>query len=282
MSVSTIDRPVSALRQRMLDDMAMRGLRSDTQRDYIRVVRSFAAFLGRSPDTATAEDIRRFQVHQHESGVQPPTINCSVSALRFFFTVTLDRPDLSRRLVLARYPLKLPAVPTVEEVGRLLEAAPGPKYKAILGTAYGAGLRVSEVASLKVDDIDSKRMLIRVEQGKGRKDRNAMLSPSSSRCCGCGGRKASDAGSCCGMAGCSQGAVAPIRSRPGRSTARPMRRPKRLGSGSGCRPIRCATALPPICWSRTSISASSRSCWGTASSIRPRSTRALRPRRSVR
>ena len=177
MSVSTIDRPVSALRQRMLDDMAMRGLRSDTQRDYIRVVRSFAAFLGRSPDTATAEDIRRFQVHQHESGVQPPTINCSVSALRFFFTVTLDRPDLSRRLVLARYPLKLPAVLTVEEVGRLLEAAPGPKYKAILGTAYGAGLRVSEVASLKVDDIDSKRMLIRVEQGKGRKDRNAMLSP---------------------------------------------------------------------------------------------------------
>src|SRR5271167_4335439 len=104
MSVSSIERPVSALRQRMLDDMAMRGLRSDTQRDYIRFVRSFAAFLGRSPDTAQAEDIRRFQVHQRESGVQPPTINCSVSALRFFFTVTLDRPDLSRRLVLARYP----------------------------------------------------------------------------------------------------------------------------------------------------------------------------------
>ena len=177
MPVSTIERPVSALRQRMLEDMAMRGLRSDTQHDYIRLVRSFAAFLGRSPDTATAEDIRRFQVHQRGNGVQPPTINCSVSALRFFFTVTLDRPDLSRRLVLARYPRKLPAVLSVEEVGRLLEAAPGIKYKAILGTAYGAGLRVSEVASLKVDDIDSKRMLIRVEQGKGRKDRNAMLSP---------------------------------------------------------------------------------------------------------
>ena len=116
-------------------------------------------------------------MHQRESGVQPPTINCSVSALRFFFTVTLDRPDLSRRLVLARYPRKLPAVLSVEEVGQLLEAAPGIKYKAILGTAYGAGLRVSEVASLKVDDIDSTRMLIRVEQGKGRKDRNAMLSP---------------------------------------------------------------------------------------------------------
>lgn len=177
MPVPTIDRPVSALRQRMIEDMAMRGLRSDTQHEYIRFVRSFAAFLRQPPDTATAADIRRFQVHQRESGVQPPTINCSVSALRFFFTVTLDRPDLSRRLVLARYPRKLPAVLSVEEVGRLLEAAPGIKYKAILGTAYGAGLRVSEVASLKVDDIDSKRMLIRVEQGKGRKDRNAMLSP---------------------------------------------------------------------------------------------------------
>src|SRR6202171_391974 len=176
MPVLSVERPVSALRQRMLEDMAMRGLRSDTQHDYIRIVRSFAAFLGQPPDTATAEDIRRFQVHQRESGVQPPSINCSVSALRFFFTVTLDRPDLSRRLVLARYPRKLPAVLSVEEVGRLLEAAPGIKYKAILGTAYGAGLRVSEVASLKVDDIDSTRMLIRVEQGKGRKDRNGMLS----------------------------------------------------------------------------------------------------------
>ncbi len=100
-----------------------------------------------------------------------------MSALRFFFTVTLDRPDLSRRLVLVRHPRKLPDVLSVEEVGRLLEAAPGLKYKAALGTAYGAGLRVSEVAAFKVDDIDSTRMLMRVEQGKGRKDRNAMLSP---------------------------------------------------------------------------------------------------------
>ena len=168
---------VSPLRRRMLDDMAMRGLREETQRDYIRFVRSFAAFLGRSPDTATAEDVRRFQIHQAETGVQPPTVNGSVSALRFLFTVTLDRPDLSRRLVLVRQPRKLPAVLSVEEVGRLLEAAPGPKHKAALGTAYGAGLRVSEVVALKVGDIDSTRMLIRVEQGKGRKDRNAMLSP---------------------------------------------------------------------------------------------------------
>jgi integrase/recombinase XerD len=135
MPVSSVERPVSALRQRMLEDMAMRGLRSHTQRDYVRFVRSFAAFLGRSPDAAQAEDIRRFQVHQRESGVQPPTINGSVSALRFFFTVTLDRPDLSRRLILARFPRKLPAVQSVEEVGRLLEAAPGIKYKAILGSS---------------------------------------------------------------------------------------------------------------------------------------------------
>jgi integrase/recombinase XerD len=179
--MSTLSLPtsvsVSPLRQRMLEDMTMRGLRTDTQRDYIRVVRSFAAFLGRSPDTATAEDIRRFQVHQRESGIQPQSINNSVSALRFFFTVTLNRPDLSLRLVLVRYPRKLPDVLSVEEIERLLEAAPSLKYKAALGTAYGAGLRVSEVATLKVDDIDSARMLIRVEQGKGRKDRNAMLSP---------------------------------------------------------------------------------------------------------
>src|ERR1700684_2964643 len=299
MPASTIERPVSALRQRMLEDMAMRGLRSDTQRDYIRVVRSFAAFLGRSPDTATAEDIRRFQVHQHESGVQAPTINCSVSALRFFFTVTLERTALSRRLVLARYPLKLPRVLTVEEVGRLLEAAPGPKYKAILGTAYGAGLRVSEVASLKVDDIDSKRMLIRVEQGKGRKDRNAMLSPQLLTLLRLWweegkrrrvmlrhgwlfpGRSCTDPISARQINRATHEAAeaAGIRKRVAPHTLRHSFAPP------SC--IATATApeaLPalPICWNRMSISASFRSCWGTASSIRPRSTRALRPKRSFR
>jgi len=161
----------------MLDDMAIRALGSRTQHDYVRHVRTFADFLGRSPVTATAEDVRRFQVHQRETGAGAPTINNAVSALRFLFTVTLDRPDLSRRLVLVRHPRKLPDVLSVEEVGRLLEAAPGIKYRAALGAAYGAGLRVSEVAHLKIDDIDSKRMLIRIEEGKGRRDRNAMLSP---------------------------------------------------------------------------------------------------------
>ena len=105
--------PVSPLRRRMLDDIARRGLHEDTQPDYIASVRSFAVFLGRSPESATPEDVRRFQVHQADSGVQPPTINNAVSALRFLFNITLDRPDLSRRLVLVRYAQKLP---TVEEV----------------------------------------------------------------------------------------------------------------------------------------------------------------------
>ena len=126
---------------------------------------------------ATAEDLRRFQLHQTRAGMQAPSINSSVSALRFFFDVTIDRPDLSRRLTVIHRPRKLPLVLSVDEVVRLLQAAPGPKYKAALATAYGAGLRVSEIVALKVNDIGSTRMLIRVEQGKGRKDRHAMLSP---------------------------------------------------------------------------------------------------------
>jgi site-specific recombinase XerD len=169
--------PVSPLRQRMQHDMMMRGLAPRTQQQYIHHVRRFAAYLGRPPDSATTEDIRRFQVHQHENGVGLMTINGTVSALRFFFTVTLRRRDLAHGLVAVRRRHKMREVLSVEEAARLLEAAPGIKYKAALGVAYGAGLRVTEVAHLKVDDIDSARMLIRVEQGKGGRDRNAMLSP---------------------------------------------------------------------------------------------------------
>ena len=170
-------RPVTALRARMIEDMTVRGFTEETRNDYVRRVRAFAAFIRRSPDTATAEDLRRFQLHQRQSGMQPPSINNSVSALRFFFTVTLDRPDLARRLTVVREPRRLPVVLSVEEVTLLLQSAPGAKYKAALGTAYGAGLRVSEVVALKVGDINSERMLLRVEQGKGCKDRHAMLSP---------------------------------------------------------------------------------------------------------
>ena len=128
----------------MIEDMSVRGFSEKTRNDYIRHVRAFAAFIGHSPDTATAEDLRRFQLYQTQSGMQPPSVNSAVSALHFFFTVTLDRPDLARRLTVVRQPRRLPAVLSVEEVTLLLQAAPGAKYKAALATAYGAGLRVSE------------------------------------------------------------------------------------------------------------------------------------------
>ena len=171
------EKPISPLRQRMIEDMTMRNFVEKTRNDYIRQVKTFTAFLGRSPDQAIPEDLRRFQLHQTRAGVRPPSINGSVAALRFFFTVTLDRPEMARHLTFVREPRKLPAVLSPEEVARLLEAAPGPKYKAALGAAYAAGLRVSEVVALKVSDIDSERLLLRIEQGKGGKDRFAMLSP---------------------------------------------------------------------------------------------------------
>jgi integrase len=169
--------PISPLRRRMIEDMTVRGFGEKTQSDYIRHVKNFSTFLGRSPDTAEGKDLRAFQVRQREQSVQPPTMNGAVAALRFFFTTTCDRPEMARHLRLVKQPQKLPVVLTTDEVLRLLEAAPGAKYKAALGVAYGAGLRVSEVANLKVSDIDSERMVLRVDQGKGRKDRNGMLSP---------------------------------------------------------------------------------------------------------
>ena len=171
------DKPISPLRQRLIDDMTARRFSEATQKDYVRNVRKFAAFLGRSPDTATSEDLRRFQLHMAQQQASPWSINAAIAALRFFFTVTLERPDLVRPLRIVNEPRKAPVVLSQEEVARLLEAAPGLKYKAALSVAYGAGLRVSEVANLKVSDIDSERMTLRVEQGKGQRDRYVMLSP---------------------------------------------------------------------------------------------------------
>src|SRR5215510_4792544 len=171
------DTPISPQRRRMIEDMSLRKFGEKTQHDYIAYVKTFSTFLGRSPATATPEDLRRYQVHQSRSGVSPSTINSSVAALRFFFRVTLNHPEMGRHLTLVPLPERLRVVLSEHEVEQLLEAAPGVKYKAALSVAYGAGLRVSEVANLKVSDIDSKRMLIRVEQGKGKKDRHAMLSP---------------------------------------------------------------------------------------------------------
>ena len=171
------DEAMSPLRRRMIEDMTVRNFAVDTQRNYLRAVKNLANFLGRSPDAATAEDLRLFQLHLTETHVRPPTINGTVTALRFFFSVTVERSDVTKPLTFVAEPRKIPVILSPEEVARFLEAAPGPKYKAALSAAYGAGLRVSEVVALKVPDIDSKRMLLRIEQGKGRKDRFAMLSP---------------------------------------------------------------------------------------------------------
>ncbi len=143
------DKPISPLRQRMIEDMTVRNFVEKTRNDYIRHVRTFTAFLGRAPDTATPEDLRLFQLHQTQIGVRAPSINGSVAALRFFFNVTLDRPEMARHPTFVREPRRIPVILSLEEIARLLEAAPGPKYKAALSAAYGAGLRVSEVVALK-------------------------------------------------------------------------------------------------------------------------------------
>ena len=169
--------PTTPLRQRMIEDMTIRQFGSKTQHDYVRVVADFARFLGRSPDQAEPEDLRRYQLRLAAEGASPAKMNAAVSALRFFFKVTLGRQGYGERLATVRKEDRLPEVLSPEEVALLLHCAPSLKHKAALSVAYGCGLRVSEIVHLKVADIDSARMLVRVEQGKGRKDRYVMLSP---------------------------------------------------------------------------------------------------------
>ena len=175
--MDTINSGVTPLRQRMLEDMRMRKLEPRTQEAYIRAVRKLAAYLHRSPDTATVEDLRNFQLHLVDSGTSPVTLNATLTGLRFFFDVTLERIELMAKMQPVKLPRTLPVVLSPQEVARLIAAARNVKHQAALSVAYGAGLRASEVIGLKVTDVDSERMTLRVEQGKGRKDRYAMLSP---------------------------------------------------------------------------------------------------------
>ena len=168
---------ISPLRQRMIDDMVLRKLSPTTQANYLRSVKNFTRFLGRSPDTATAEDFRLFQLHLAKTKVSSASINGTISGLRFFCRFTLDDPQLLRKMSTVFEPRKLPVILNPDEVKQLLDATTSLKYKAALATAYGAGLRASEVTHLKVSDIDSQQMQIHVEQGKGSTDRNAKLSP---------------------------------------------------------------------------------------------------------
>ena len=168
---------ISPLRQRMLEDMRMRKLEPRTQEAYIRAVRKLADYLKRSPQAATEEDLRNFQLHLVDTGSSPMTLNATLTGLKFFFDITLGRIELMAKMQPVKLPRTLPVVLSCEEVSRLLAAAHNIKHQVALSVAYGAGLRASEVVSLRVTDVDSQRMTLRVEQGKGAKDRYAMLSP---------------------------------------------------------------------------------------------------------
>ncbi len=174
----TSNHSISPLRQRMLDDMTLRKLKVKTQAAYIRAVKNFTRFFGRSPELASAEDLRSYQLHMVEQGVSSTTLNATITGLKFFFGVTLDRPSALKKMSPVRKEQKLPQVLSVDQVTRLLQAASNLKHRAALSVAYGAGLRASEVTHLKIADIDSDRMIIRIQQGKGCRDRYAMLSPS--------------------------------------------------------------------------------------------------------
>ena len=175
--MDTSKQAISPLRQRMLEDMRMRKFGEKTQLDYVRAVRNFTKYLGRSPDTATVEELRNYQRHLVDNGVSPASLNSAISGLKFFFNVSLDHPELMAKMQPVHLPRKLPVILSRGEVSRLIAAAGNLKHQTALAVAYATGLRVNEAVALKVGDIDSQRMTLRVEQGKGQKDRYAMLSP---------------------------------------------------------------------------------------------------------
>lgn len=167
---------MSPLRRRMIEDMTIRNLSPATQRSYLYAVSKFSRYFHRSPDKLGLEEVRAFQVFLVSSGISWPSLNQTVCALRFFYGVTLGRGEILERIAYAREPRKLPVVLNADELVRFLEAVPNLKARTALTTAYAAGLRASEAVGLKVGDIDSERMVIRVENGKGGKDRYVMLS----------------------------------------------------------------------------------------------------------
>jgi site-specific recombinase XerD len=168
---------VSPLRQRMIEDMSARKLGPHSQRNHIHSCKRFAAFLRRSPETATPEDIRRFQLHLSETGLSICNRNRIMTGLKFLLRVTLRRLDLASEVYHLREPQTIPLVMSPDETRRLLAVASSLKVRVLLSLGYGCGLRAGEVVRLKVKHIDSAQKIIRVEQSKGRKDRNVMLSP---------------------------------------------------------------------------------------------------------
>jgi site-specific recombinase XerD len=167
---------MSPLRRRMIEDMTIRNLSPATQQSYLQAISKFSQYFGRSPDRLGLEDVRAFQVHLASKGVSWGSLNQAVCALRFFYGVTLGQATIPERIPYAREPRKLPTVLSADEVVRFLEAVSSLKARVALTTAYAAGLRVSEVAALKIADVDSGRMVMRIEHGKGGKERYVMLS----------------------------------------------------------------------------------------------------------
>ena len=276
------DKAISPLRRRLIEDMAIHRLGPKTQLHYIRHVKRFADFLGRSADRATPEDVHRYQLWLASIGTTVPTVNVSATALRFFFRVTLKRHDLAEEVVSTREPRRLPVVLSPEEVARLLASTTNIKHKALLSLAYATGLRASEVVSLKLTDIDRDRMVIRVEQGKGKKDRYVILSPILLEILHEWWRVARKKGwMSAGQPGCFPATAGSI---PVRISC--------IGSFAWQRGVpaspsvsaftRCGTALPPTSWSKRPISASSKFCSDTRSSIRRLSIPASPSTRSAR
>ncbi|MGH7158661.1 MAG: site-specific integrase [Acetobacteraceae bacterium] len=168
---------ISPLRRRMIDDIMIRNFSPATQQSYLYAVAKFSRYFGRSPDRLGFEEVRPYQLHLIAQHCSWSHVNQGVCALRFFYGVTLGRTDAIERIFAAREPQRLPVVLSADEIVRFLEAVPGLRNRAALTTASGAGLRTGEVAQLETAVIDSHRMLIRIEQGKGGKDRYVMLSP---------------------------------------------------------------------------------------------------------
>ena len=169
------DTPATALRRRMIEDMRGRNLGPHSQRNHLSSCARLAAYLARSPDTATADDIRRFQLFLIESGASICSRNRVMTGVKFLLRVTLRRHDLAAEIYHLKEPQKIPLVLSRDEIRRLLAVAPGLKARVMLSLAYGCGMRAGEVVRLRVGDIDSAQNIIRIVQAKGRKDRNVML-----------------------------------------------------------------------------------------------------------
>lgn len=198
---------ISPLRQRMTDDMRMRQLSPATQAGYLRIVREFARYLKRSPDTATVEDLRNYQLYLVDRGTSPVSLNAAITGLKFFFEITLQKPELMARMQPVRVPPVLPVILSPDEVRRLIAATSNLKHQTALSLAYGTGLRAGEVVALKVGDIDSQRMTLRVDRARAVR----IVTRCSHRCCssacGSGGAWPARRARCRMAAGYSRGSI---------------------------------------------------------------------------